>query len=296
MPTTSRPSYRAILVLGALLGSSPALAQEEVGKRERKKIAIEWAKAETKNYAFEYENVIPNSTVLQVGNELERALEQYVLVFKYKPEKKLKVKFLDSPNTYEQEGGKPSSGGHFSPGDEYLVLKQLPFYELTPTAYHEAFHQYLHFYIGRGVDIPTWFNEGMASYFEMMQETRGTKKLDYKLIDNRKLRMIQEKINTRSSIPLEKLVDAPYSEFHDKEASGKESLYYTQSFAMIYFFMQGMGGKPVFQFADELRKTKDTSKAYEKMFGKERKNLKTVEAKWKQYIAGVKIQEPPKRA
>src|SRR5688572_13647022 len=96
MPTTSRPSYRAILVLGALLGSSPALAQEEVGKRERQKIAIEWAKAETKNYAFEYENVIPNSTVLQIGNELERALEQYVLVFKYKPEKKLKVKFLDS--------------------------------------------------------------------------------------------------------------------------------------------------------------------------------------------------------
>ena len=296
MTPPSRNPSPALLVLGALLASAPMPAQEEVGKRDRKKIVIEWAKTETKNYAIEYENVIPKSTVLQVGNELERALEQYVLVFKHKPEEKLKVKFLDSPNTYEQEGGKPSTGGHFSPGTEYLVLKQLPFYQLIPTAYHEAFHQYLHFYIGRDVDIPTWFNEGMASYFEMMQETRGTKKLDYKLIDNRKLRMIQEKVITRTAIPLEKLVDAPYSEFHDKEASGKESLYYTQSFSVIYFFMQGMGGKPVFQFADELRKTKDTGKAYEKMFGKERKNLKSVETKWKQYIAGVKIQEPPKRA
>ena len=201
-------------------------------------------------------------------------------------------------NTLRRSGG-PRRGGAPEPEEGRPRLDggpRLPFYDLVPTAYHEAFHQYLQSYIGKGVDVPTWFNEGMASYFEKMQETRGTKKLDHKSIDNRKLRMIQEKIATRSAIPLEKLIDAPYSQFHDKESSQLEGLYYTQSFAVIYYFMQAMGGKPVFQFADELRKSKDPAKAYEKMFGKERKNLKSVEAKWKQYTADVKVQEPPKRS
>jgi hypothetical protein len=296
MPTTSRSHFSALLVLGALLGSSPALAQEEVGKRERKKIAIDWAKAETKNYAIEYEKAIPASTVTSIGNELERALEQYVLVFKYKPENKLKAKFLDSLNTYEQEGGRPGSAAHFDPGSEYLVLQQLPFFQLVPTTYHEACHQYLHFYVGRGTPIPLWFNEGMASYFEQMQETRGPKKkLDHKLIDNRQLRMIQQKIITRTALPLAKLIAAGHEEFHPADDKQKEGLYYTQSFSMIYFLMQGMGGKPAFQFAEELKKTKSVDAANEKIFGKELKNLKSVEGKWKQYIAGVQIVEPPPR-
>ena len=155
------------------------------------------------------------------------------------------------------------------------MLQQLPFYQLVPTSYHEAFHQYLHFYVGRGTPIPLWFNEGMASYFEQMQETRGAKKkLDHKLIDNRQLRMIQQKIITRTAIPLSQLVAAGHEEFHPADDKQKEGLYYTQSFSIIYFFMQGMGGKPVFQFAEELKKTKSVDAANEKVFGKELKNLK----------------------
>ena len=69
----------------------------------------------------------------------------------------------------------------------------------------------------------------------------------------------------------------------------------SQSFSMIYFFMQGMGGKPAFQFAEELKKTKSVDAANEKIFGKELKNLKSLEGKWKQYIAQVQIVEPPPR-
>jgi len=296
MITPSRCPSRALLVLGALLAASPAPAQDEVGKRERKKVVIEWAKTETKNYTIEFEKVIPNSTVAGIGSELERALEQYILVFKHKPEQKLKAKFLDSLNTYEQEGGNVGAAAHFDPGSEYLVLQQLPFYQLVPTAYHEAFHQYLHFYVGKSTPIPLWFNEGMASYFEQMQETRGAKKkLDHKLIDNRQLRMIQQKIITRTAIPLAQLLAAGHEEFHPADDKQKEGLHYTQSFSVIYFFMQGMGGKPVFQFAEELKKTKSVDAANEKIFGKELKNLKSIEGKWKQYIAQVQIVEPPPR-
>lgn len=275
----------------ALTTATPA--QEEVGVKKAKKIAIDWAKLETKSYAIEYEKVIPVSTVKQIGNELERILEQYILVFKYKPTEKLKVKFLDSPNTYEQEGGMPSTGGHFSPGTGYLYLKQLPFDELIPTTYHEACHQYLQFYVGMGVSVPTWFTEGMAVYFEGIQENKGDKKLDHKRIDNRKLRMIQEKIATRSAVPLDKLIGASHDEFHSKDDPQKEGLNYAQSFSLIYFFMQGMGGKPVFQFASELKKTKSERAACEKIFGKDLKNLKAIEAKWKEFVAQVKLAEKP---
>lgn len=285
---------RVRLACLALFLSLPALspAQEEVGKREAKKIVIEWARHEkSPNYVIEHEKVIPAATVKKVADALEDVLAQYVLVFRFKPKEKLKVKFLDSRNTYHQEGGRPGAAGHFSPGDEYLVIQQFPFFELFPIVYHEALHQYLHFYVGRGVEIPIWFNEGLASYYEEIQVNRATKKVDYKLISNRKLRITKDKILTRSAIPLATLFEAKYDDFHDKEDGGKEGLCYDQSFAVIYFFMQGMGGKPVFQFAEELKQTKDPALAYEKILGKERKNLKAIEERWKQYIAQVKIVE-----
>ena len=284
----------ALLACLALFFSLPAPshAQEEVGKREAKKIVIEWATYDkAPNYKIEHEKAVPVATVKKVADALEDVLSQYVLVFRFKPKEKLKVKYLDSRNTYLQEGGKPSTAGHFSPSDEYLVILQSPFYELFSTVYHEALHQYLHFYIGRGVEIPTWFNEGLASYYGEIQVNKATKKLDYKLIANRKLRISRDKILTRSAIPLATLFEASYNEFHDKEDGAKEGLYYDQSFAVIYFFMQGMGGKPVFQFAEELKKTKDPALAYEKILGKERKNLKAIEEQWKQYIAQAKIVE-----
>jgi hypothetical protein len=280
-----------LLSLAALLAvPAAAPAQEEVGAKKRK-IAIDWGKLDTKNYAIEYEKVIPISTVRQVGDELERILAQYILVFRYKPAEKLKVKFLDSPNTYEQEGGKPSAAGHFSPGTGYLYLKQAPFHNLVETTYHEACHQYLQFFIGKGAEVPMWFTEGMAEYFEGIQANSGDKKLDHRRVDNRKLRMIQEKIATRSTIPLEKLIGASDSEFYSKDDPHKEGLNYAQSFSLIYFFMQGMGGKPVFQYANELKKS--PAAANEKIFGKDLKNLKSIEAKWKAYVAQVKIAEKP---
>lgn len=280
------------LFLGVLMSVCPLVpGQDEIGKKERARIKIEWSQEDSKNFAIEFENVIARSTVKRIASELEDSLTQYILVFRFKPAEKLKVRFLDSQNTYEQEGGKPSTAGHYIPGTGYLVLKQLPFPDLIPTAYHEAFHQYLHYYIGKDVEIPIWFNEGMASYYEQMRREPGTKKLSYKLIDNRGLRMMQAKLVTRSTIPFAKLVDMQYEEFHDKADKQREDMNYSQSFAMIYFFMKGLGGKPVFQFTEELKKTKNADAAMEKIFGKERKNLQAMEDRWKAFVTQEKILE-----
>ena len=269
-----------LLILSA--GIFPALtAQEKIGKA-RAKIKIVWAELNTKNYKIEYEAAIPAQTAHKIGQELEDILVQYQNLFRFKPSKKMLVRFMDSENTYEQVGGNPRMSGFYNPGSGYLVIKQMPFYELVPVVYHEAFHQYLHSFVG-DVRIPIWFNEGMAVYFEGMQrdEKSKTKGLSPKLIKRGKIRMVKDAINTRTQIPLETLLKVTHEEFHDKE---NESLYYSQSFAVMFYFMQLSRGKAALNYMKELKKSGDSEAANAKLFGKKMKNLKKLEAGWKNYI------------
>ncbi len=269
-----------LLILSA--GIFPALtAQEKIGKA-RAKIKIVWAELNTKNYKIEYEAAIPAQTAHKIGQELEDILVQYQTLFRFKPSKKMLVRFMDSLNTYEQVGGNPRMAGFYNPGSGYLVIKQMPFYDLVPTVYHEAFHQYLHAYVG-DVQIPIWFNEGMAVYFEGMQrdEKSKTNALNPRLIKRGKIRMVKDAINTRTQIPLETLLKVTHEEFHDKE---NEAIYYSQSFAVMFYFMQLSRGKAALNYMKELKKTGDPGAANTKLFGKKMKNLKKIESHWKGYI------------
>ena len=273
-------SIALFLVMLSAAGLGPALsAQERIGKA-RGKIKITWAELNTKNYKIEYEAAIPVQTAQKIGGE--NILVQYQGLFRFKPSKKMLVRFMDSLNTYEQVGGDPSHPGFYNSGSGYLVLRQMPFYQLVPIVYHEAFHQYLHAYVG-DVRIPIWFNEGMAVYFEGMQrdEKSKTKALSPKLIKRGKIRMVKDAINTRTQIPLETLLKVTSEEFHDKE---NESLYYSQSFAVMFYFMQLSRGKAALNYMKELKKTGDPEAANTKLFGKKMKNLKKIEASWKGYI------------
>ena len=280
---------RLTLIAAALVAfAAPTLAQDDL-RGTVKKIQISWAKVETKSFTINYESVIPKETVDKIGGELEDILKQYIAIFKTKPDGKLIVKFLDSPNTYKQEGGDQSHPGMYieTGTEKFLLIQQMPFYQLVPIVYHEAFHQYLSVYLG-DVRAPTWFNEGMAMYYEGMQRDDRTGKLDPKLINKRKLRMVKDAIRTRQHIPIEKLVDSTYAQFHEKETEG---LHYASSFALIYFFMQGKGGKVMLAYGKELKKAGDTEAALEKLFGKKRKKLAKYEKAFKRSMLALPEEE-----
>jgi len=99
--------------------------------------------------------------------------------------------------------------------------------------------------------------------------------------------MVKDALATKQEIPLEKLVDADHEQFHDKD---KESLYYTQSFAVIYFLMQSNGGKLVTSFMKELKSGNGIDAANSKLFGADRKNLKKVEKQFKEYTAKLSLE------
>lgn len=270
-----------------LLAPGVLTAQKEVGRGKRVKLDLEWVNHSSKNFAFQYERGIQMAVVKRVADALEQSLVEYAKLFKFKPKEKFAVKFLENLNTYEQVGGDPSHPGFYSPGTGDLVLVQRPYWQLLPTAQHEAFHQYIHRYVG-DAPIPDWFNEGMATYFGGMQISPKTKKLDARLIDNRKLRMVQQALITGSHIPFEKLIDATHEKFHGKD---KESLHYTQSFAVVYFFMRGGMGRKALEYAKTLKKTKDPAQADVKLFGKERKYLKKIERRWRSFTLKAQLTE-----
>ena len=259
-------------------------AQDKIGG-EKKKIVIEWAKKETKNYAIDYESAVPSDVVQKIGSELEDILEQYVKLFKHRPKEKLKVRLMDSQNTYEQVGGDPRMAGFYNPGSGYLYIKNMPFYDLIPIVYHEAFHQYVQDFVGK-VHVPIWFNEGMAKYFENMTRDKNKKgkPLNPKKIKRGSMRMVKDAVKTRRSIPLEKLLDVTHEEFHDKD---NEALYYSQSFALVFWLMERTKGRMALTFMKELKKKKDPEAGNAKFFGKKRKGLKKMEAQWKAYMRKV---------
>ena len=92
---------------------------------------------------------------------------------------------------------------------------------------------------------------------------------------------MKDAINTRTQIPLETLLKVTHEEFHDKE---NESLYYSQSFAVMFYFMQLSRGKAALNYMKELKKSGDSEAANTKLFGKKMKNPKKIEAGWKSYI------------
>jgi len=282
-------TFLGTLVMGSV---TPVVAQQELGRNQRKRIPIQWSELQTKHYLLRFESVIPAPTAQRVAASLEEVLEQYIKVFKFKPGgDKFKVKFLDSMNTYEQEGGDPSHPGKYFLTDDTLILRQMPFYQLLPTVYHEAMHQYLHRYVGPGTPIPIWFDEGMAMYFEGMQANPRTKKLNHRRIDNRKLGRVQRALMTRTEIPFQELIDADHEKFHEKN---KEELHYSQSFAVAYFLMNGMGARKALNYAKILKETQSIEAADASIFGKERKKLKSLAKKWKAFILRVKLSDGTK--
>jgi hypothetical protein len=101
--------------------------------------------------------------------------------------------------------------------------------------------------------------------------------------------MIKDAVGTRTAIALGELIDATAEVFHAKE---RESLFYTQSFSVIYYFMKVAKPTSVLQYMSTLKKTGDVEKANEKLFGKARKNLERVEGLWKKYMLECEIVEP----
>ncbi len=105
--------------------------------------------------------------VLELAARMTRMFEEYARRsknFSGKSARKLPVYFFDTQRDYHLGGGPANSGGCFSPRKGLMIPAERSPKRLAHVMQHEAFHQFAHHVISD--DMPTWVNEGLATYFQ----------------------------------------------------------------------------------------------------------------------------------
>lgn len=123
-------------------------------------------------------------------------------------------------------GGGEGSAGMYSPTLKQLVIWNLPDRELlVRTIRHEGFHQFLD---RRADDVPTWFNEGTAEYFETASLQRGRMTPGEPVLGNLTFLVRPE----TEWLPLDELLRADGRTFY-----ARPTLHYAQSWALVHYLL-----------------------------------------------------------
>ncbi len=184
---------------------------------------------------------------------------------------------------YQAYGGPPNTGGYYNPMMRNLVFyKQAKLSDTLLVLYHEAFHQYLAYYLE---DAPQWYNEGHGDYFGPSEYVEKSKVM-YIRVNPWRLGLIQQAIKANRCQPLDKLMLMTQDELYDPQTVG---LNYAESWSFVYFLWQYKNGQysPILKaYFKKLREGAGLKKAYTATFG--RSPMKQIEQEWKDFIVGIK--------
>ncbi|MCE9584678.1 MAG: hypothetical protein K8T20_19475 [Planctomycetes bacterium] len=169
------------------------------------------------------------------------------------------VRVIQKYADYISYGGEDGTGGCYDAETGDLVLTRFEGYgatkdepgrptseqEVVTTAYHEAWHQYFHWYLDSDVDPPAWFDEGMADYFgqarptlshrnSALPEPPGERRPAWRF--DRKnlawLSSIRKAVAAGKYVPLRELVHMKRADYYRDP-----SLCYPEGWALVYFLM-----------------------------------------------------------
>lgn len=246
----------------------------------------EWLQVRSKNF-----NLIGNASekeIRGVATKLEQFREMFrqlftrtnlnspiptnVLVFKndssYKP---FKPKRAD---------GKIDTqiAGYFQSGEDvnYITLSAGG---ADAETYGTIFHEYVHFIMDTNFgksEIPPWFNEGLAEYYQTF-EIEDDSKVKLGLLQNAHLHLLQQ----NKLIPLETLFKISNYALH-QNANHSRSIFYAQSWALIHYFLQSGKSESLGKFVDLAIKDLPSEQAFQDAFGM---NYEQMEKELKKYVA-----------
>jgi hypothetical protein len=174
--------------------------------------------------------------------------------------------------------------------EEFTVAEERPAEETTfKILYHEAFHQYMFYMMGRGrrVYVPSWLNEGMGDYFFGGEWTKGRGKFDIGINDWR-VKTIVDAVKKNEHVPLDKIFRYTQMDYYNKAM-----LCYAEGWAINYFFQKSPVGKKngYFQIParmlEALKTGGDWEKATDKAFAGY--DLKKMEEEWKAFVVTLPI-------
>ena len=145
-------------------------AEQKIQKFIAEKIPKGWDYIRTENYLVVFDKDVDRKKIVnRVVREIE-ALREQVYEVMFPPDRPIYnisvVRVLETRAQYMAYGAPGGSAGYWSPSHEELVLFQNKNdkRDAIRVLYHEAFHQYIHYSVGK-LAPHSWFNEGHGDFF-----------------------------------------------------------------------------------------------------------------------------------
>ncbi len=205
-----------------------------------------WINVRSKNFFL-----IGNASekeIRQVATKLEQFRETFHLLFpraKFNQTIQTNVVVFKSDSAYrpfkpKRADGKPDDfiAGYFQPGEDlnYITLSTEGEKEDT---YGTIFHEYVHFLLDTNFgksEVPPWFNEGLAEYYQTFQIKDDQKVYLGNLQDNHLLLLQQNKL-----MPLKTFFEIDNYSLH-QNGNHSRSIFYAQAWALIHYLIQANNG------------------------------------------------------
>jgi len=155
-----------------------------------------------------------------------------------------------------------SIAGYFQPGEDvnYITLSTEG---EDQDVFGVIFHEYVHFIVGTNFgksEVPPWFNEGLAEYYETFRITDDQKvQLGYP--EPRHLYLLQN----NKLMPLEQLFAVTNFQLH-QFGLHSQNIFYAESWALMHYLLQGGKMDNLAKLLDALSHNVAPKKAFEDAF------------------------------
>lgn len=227
----------------------------------------------------------------QVATKLEQFREAFRLIFarvKFNTTIQTNVVVFKNNSSYKPfkpklANGKPDDGiaGYFQPGEDLNYITLSSGGEMIDT-YGTIFHEYTHFLVdtnfGRS-QIPPWFNEGLAEYYQTFKIENDQKVLLGDIQEGH-LQLLQQ----NQLIPLKTFFEIDNYSLH-QNGNHSRSIFYAQAWALMHFLIQGNKGinaDALNKFLNLVMNKVEPEKAFQQAF---QMDYATMETALKKYVA-----------
>jgi len=224
-------------------------------KLEKSALCSDWQllRSSKGNYLIEY--ATSTEYAKKCGEELEQIQALYRQVIpSAKGIPQCRVKVFDREDDFMYYGQMSGAAAYWSPGqeevvcykfegdkvtldsrEEFTVAEERPAEETTfKVLYHEAFHQYMFYMMGKGrrIYVPSWLNEGLGDYFFGGEWTKNRGKFTIGINDWR-VKTIVTAVKKNEHVGLDKIFRYDQMQYYSNA-----HLCYAEGWSINYFFMQ----------------------------------------------------------
>lgn len=162
--------------------------------------------------------------------------------------------------------------GYFQSGQDvnYITLTVA---HTSAEAYHTIFHEYVHTVVEAvypGVEVPVWFNEGLAEYYSTFT-LRGDSSAEIGLPIKDHVRLLEK----NTVLPLNTLFRLRSSEINNSSVYSR-ALFYAESWALVHYLIDTEKKAQMDEFIKETLAGKPQDEAFRKAFGQDYSEMERI--------------------